>query len=156
MKRKVFYSFHFDNDVMRVQQIRNMGVLEGVEPVSPNTWEEIKRTDQGVKDWIDDNLAGKSCLVVLIGSETTNRKWVKYEIKRAWELGKTVVGVYIHRLNCPRNGYGTKGTNPFDQFTFKTNDGKIVKPLVYEPSYSDAYNDISGNLSTWIENAINQ
>lgn len=27
MKRKVFYSFHFDNDVMRVQQIRNMGVL---------------------------------------------------------------------------------------------------------------------------------
>lgn len=58
MKRKVFYSFHFDNDVMRVQQIRNMGVLEGAEPVSPNTWEEIKRTDQGVKDWIEDNLAG--------------------------------------------------------------------------------------------------
>ena len=24
MKRQVFYSFHFDNDVMRVQQIRNM------------------------------------------------------------------------------------------------------------------------------------
>ncbi|MDO1495482.1 TIR domain-containing protein [Pseudomonas putida] len=156
MKRKVFYSFHFDNDVMRVQQIRNMGVLEGVEPTSPNVWEEIQRTDQGVKDWIEDNLAGKSCLVVLIGSETADRKWVKYEIKRAWELGKTVVGVYIHRLNCPRNGYDTKGTNPFDQFTFKTNDGKIVKPLVYEPSYNDAYNDISGNLSMWIENAINQ
>lgn len=156
MKRKVFYSFHFDNDVMRVQQIRNMGVLEGVEPVSPNTWEEIKRTDQGVKDWIESNLAGKSCLVVLIGSETTNRKWVKYEIKRAWELGKAVVGVYIHRLNCPRNGCGTKGANPFDQFTFKTNDGKIVKPLVYEPNYNDAYNDISDNLSTWIENAISQ
>lgn len=45
MKRKVFYSFHFDNDVMRVQQIRNMGVLEGDEPVSPNTWEQIKRTE---------------------------------------------------------------------------------------------------------------
>jgi hypothetical protein len=29
-KRKVFYSFHFDNDVFRVQQIRNMGILEGV------------------------------------------------------------------------------------------------------------------------------
>jgi hypothetical protein len=156
MKRKVFYSFHFDNDVMRVQQIRNIGVLEGVEPVSPNTWEEIKRTDQGVKDWIEGNLVGKSCLVVLIGSETTNRRWVKYEIKRAWELGKAVVGVYIHRLKCPRDGYGTKGTNPFDQFTFKTNDGRIVKPLVYEPSYNNAYNDISDNLSTWIENAINR
>lgn len=30
---------------MRVQQIRNMGLLEGDEPVSANTWEEIKRTE---------------------------------------------------------------------------------------------------------------
>ncbi len=154
MKRKVFYSFHFDNDVMRVQQIRQMGVLEGDEPVSPNTWEQIKRTEQGVKNWINQNLNGKSCLVVLIGSETANRPWVKYEIQYAWELGKAVVGVYIHRLNCPRDGYGTKGANPFDQFTFKRN-GQIIKPLVYEPSYSDAYCDIRDNLATWIENAIN-
>lgn len=27
-KRRVFYSFHYENDVMRVQQIRNIGVLE--------------------------------------------------------------------------------------------------------------------------------
>lgn len=156
MKRKVFYSFHFDNDVMRVQQIRNMGVLEGDEPVSPNTWEEIKRTDQGVKNWIDGNLNGKSCVVVLIGSETANRKWVKYEIKRAFELGKAVVGIYIHRLNCPRNGYSTKGSNPLAQYTVKTKDGRIAQPLVYEPSYSDAYSDIRKNLSKWIESAISQ
>lgn len=154
MKRKVFYSFHFDNDVMRVQQIRNMGVLEGDEPASPNTWEQIKRTEQGVKNWIDQNLNGKSCLVVLIGSQTANRPWVKYEIQRAWELGKAVVGVHIHRLNCPRDGFGTKGANPFDQFTFKRN-GQIIKPLVYEPSYNGAYDDIKDNLATWIENAIN-
>lgn len=154
MKRKVFYSFHFDNDVMRVQQIRNMGVLEGDEPVSPNTWEQIKRTEQGVKNWIEQNLSGKSCLVTLIGSQTANRPWVKYEIQRAWELGKAVVGVHIHRLNCPRNGFGTKGANPFDQFTFKRND-RIIKPLIYEPSFNDAYGDIRDNLETWIENAIN-
>ena len=27
-RRSVFFSFHFDNDVMRVQQIRNIGSLE--------------------------------------------------------------------------------------------------------------------------------
>ncbi|MBD1402484.1 TIR domain-containing protein [Leclercia adecarboxylata] len=155
MKRKVFYSFHFDNDVMRVQQIRNMGLLEGDEPVSPNTWEQIKRTEQGVKNWINQNLNGKSCLVVLIGSQTANRPWVKYEIQRAWEEGKAVVGVYIHRLNCPRHGYGIKGANPFDQITFKRN-GQIIKPLVYEPNSNDAYTDIKNNLATWIEHAIKQ
>lgn len=92
MKRQVFYSFHFDNDVMRVQQIRNMGVIEGEEPVRPNTWEQIKRTEKGVKDWIDENLKGKSCLVVLIGSETATRPLVIYEIQKAWEQGKAVVG----------------------------------------------------------------
>jgi len=28
-----FYGFYFDNEVMCVQQIRNIGVIEGVEPV---------------------------------------------------------------------------------------------------------------------------
>lgn len=154
MKRKVFYSFHFDNDVMRVQQIRQMGALEGDDPVSANTWEEIKRTDAGVKKWIDENLKGKSCLVVLIGNKTATRPWVNYEIMRARDLGKPVVGVYIHRLKCPRDGYSTKGTNPFDQIVFKRN-GVVVKPPVYEPKAEDAYNDIKKNLSIWIENAIN-
>lgn len=153
MKRKVFYSFHFDNDVMRVQQIRQMGALEGDEPVNPNIWEQIKRTEKGVKDWIEKNLNGKSCLVVLIGSKTSERPWVNYEIRRAWELNKPVVGVYIHRLNCPRNGCDSKGSNPFENFTF-TRNGVIVKPLVYEPKASDAYGDIKENLATWIENAI--
>ncbi|MBL0905576.1 TIR domain-containing protein [Serratia bockelmannii] len=115
----------------------------------------MKRTEQGVKNWINQNLNGKSCLVVLIGSQTASRPWVKYEIQRAWEEGKAVVGVYIHRLNCPRHSFGTKGANPFDQFTLKRGE-QVIKPLVYEPSFNDAYNDLKNNLATWIENAIKQ
>ena len=43
-KRKVFYSFHYNNDVFRVQQIRNMGILEGNSPTTPNEWEVIKQS----------------------------------------------------------------------------------------------------------------
>lgn len=32
----VIYSFHFDNGFMRVQQIRQMDMIDGGEPVSPN------------------------------------------------------------------------------------------------------------------------
>jgi len=35
-KIPVFYSFHFNNDVMRVQQIRNIGAIEGNPPTDPN------------------------------------------------------------------------------------------------------------------------
>lgn len=41
-QRQVFYSFHFDNDVMRVQQIRNMGVIDGNIEVTSQKWEQVK------------------------------------------------------------------------------------------------------------------
>lgn len=43
VKRQIFYSFHYEKDVWRVQQIRNMGVIDGNPPVSPNEWEEVKK-----------------------------------------------------------------------------------------------------------------
>ena len=156
MKRNVFYSFHFGQDVLRVQQIRNMGVIDGDEPVSPNRWEEIKRSDEGVKRWITENLQRKTCLVVLIGAETASRKWVRYKIMRAWELGIPVLGVRIHNLKCPNAGIGVYGTNPFSSMTLKRANGTVYTPKVYDPSSNDAYGVIKANLPIWIETAIKE
>lgn len=155
MKRKVFYSFHYEKDVFRVQQVRNIGKLEGNPLVTPNTWEEIKRKgDKEIQKWIDENLAGKSCLVVLIGEDTAKRKWVKYEIQKAWNEGKGVLGIYIHNLKDPKSGKCGKGRNPFEQFEFE--DGSKLSNIVncYNPKSSDAYNDIADNIEEWIEKAI--
>ena len=154
-KRQVFYSFHFDNDVMRVQQIRNIGAIEDNKPVTVNQWEEVKKGGEvAIKKWINDNLKYKSCVIVLIGEETANRKWVKYEIEKAWEDGKGIVGIYVHNLKCPRNGKGTKGSNPFEKIKF--DDGEKLSDIinVYNPNSSDSYNDIADNLEDWIEEAI--
>ena len=155
-KRQIFYSFHYDNDVFRVQQIRNIGALEENKPVSANEWETVKRGGEtSIKKWIDENLKYKSCLVVLIGTETANRKWVKYEIEKAWNDGKAVLGIYIHNLKCPRNGVCGQGANPFDSFTLN-NNGKLLSSMVkcYNPKSYDTYNDIKNNLENWIEEAI--
>ena len=156
-KRQIFYSFHFDNDVMRVQQIRNIGALEENKPVSANDWEEVKRGGKvAIEKWIDDNMQYKSCVVVLVGSETANRNWVRYEIEKAWNDGKGLLGIYIHNLKCPRNGTCSQGANPFDSFTF-TNGGQKLSTVIkcYNPKSNDAYNDIAANIETWVEDAIN-
>jgi len=154
VKRQVFYSFHFDNDVMRVQQIRNMGVLEGNTPIAANAWEEVKKKGPtAVEKWIDENMSYRSCVIVLVGEETASRPWVKYEIQKAWKDGKGLFGIYIHNLNCPNNGTCKKGTNPFDQFTFKVGD-QIKAVKCYNPKGTDAYNDIEDNIEKWIEEAI--
>jgi hypothetical protein len=155
-KRQIFYSFHYDNDVFRVQQVRNIGVLEDNKPVSANDWEQIKRGgDLSIKRWIDDNLQYKSCLVVLVGSETANRKWVRYEIEKAWNDGKGVLGIYIHNLKCPRSGVSSQGSNPFDNFTLNNGAYKLSSFVkCHNPNPYNAYNDIANNLEKWIEDAI--
>ena len=154
-KRQVFYSFHFNNDVMRVQQIRNMGVIEGNAPVSANEWETARKTPGGIEKWIDDNMKYRSCVVVLIGEETAKRPWVKYEMKKAWQEGKGLLGIHINNIKDPKTGTCAKGTNPFDQFTFKDSSGNVKTIPCKSPLSTDAYNDIKNNIDGWIEEAIN-
>lgn len=154
-KRQVFYSFHFDNDVMRVQQVRNIGAIEDNAPIAANDWEKVKKKgDAAVEKWIDENMRYRSCVVVLVGKETSERPWVKYEIEKAWKDGKGVLGIYIHNLKCPRNGTSGQGRNPFTQFKFK--DGSSLSSVVkcYNPNPADPYNDIKKNIEAWIEAAI--
>ncbi len=154
-KRQIFYSFHFANDVFRVQQIRNIGALEDNKPVSVNDWEEVKKKgDAAIEKWIDDNMNYRSCVVVLIGEETANRKWVKHEIQKAWKDGKGLLGIYIHNLKDPKTGKCNKGTNPFDQFTFKDGTKLSAKVKCYNPDVNDAYKSIADNIESWIEQAI--
>ena len=157
MATPVFYSFHFDNDVFRVQQIRNIGVIEDNKPVSANDWEEVKRKgDSSIEKWIDDNMKYRRCIIVLIGEKTADRRWVKYEIKKAWSDRKGLLGIYIHNLKDPKTGQCSKGPNPFEQFTF--NDGTKMSRYVtcYDPNSQDAYNDIKRNLESWVQHAIDQ
>ncbi len=154
-REPVFYSFHYQNDVFRVQQIRNMGLVEGDEPVSANEWEQIKRQgDASVERWINDNMKYKRCVIVLVGSETANRRWVRYEIKKAYDSGKGLFGIYIHNLNCPRTGQCTQGANPFDNFTINNGQQRLSDVIpCYDPGY-DAYAVVSRNLANWVTSAI--
>lgn len=159
MARRVFYSFHYKPDCTRAARVRNMGVVEGNKPATDNDWEEITSGgDEAIREWIDDQLDGKSCNVVLIGEKTAGRKWIKYEIKSAWNNKKGLVGVYIHRLKDLDGNQASKGRNPFEDFTVGDNK-KAMSSVVkaYNPPYTDSkdvYNYINEHLADWIEEAI--
>lgn len=159
MARKVFYSFHYDRDAWRVQQVKNMGAVEGQPILTSNEWEAVqKQGDDAIKQWIAEKMSGKSCVVVLIGTQTAGRKWVKYEIEKGWNDRKGVVGVYIHGLADKDGKQDAKGGNPFDSFTLdsgKTKLSSVVK--AYDPPYATStkvYEHIKNNLESWVEEAI--
>lgn len=159
MARKVFFSFHYKPDNWRASQIRNAGVVEGDSPVSDNDWETITGGgDMAIEKWIDDQMYGKSCVVVLIGSGTANRKWIDYEIVKAWNAGKGVVGIYIHGLKDSSANQSYKGLNPFDYITMKR-DGKKMSSVVmaYDTPYTtstNVYDYIKSNIEGWTDEAV--
>jgi Thoeris protein ThsB, TIR-like domain len=133
-----------------------MGVIEGQLLLSSNQWEQIERSgESAIKRWINEQMSGKSCVVVLIGSQTAGRKWVKYEIEKGWNDGKGVVGVYIHNLEDASGNKDTKGRNPFDDFTVGAAKKKLSTIVrAYDPTSANTYRSIKNNLADWVEEAI--
>lgn len=100
--RRVFFSFDWD-DVWKANQVRNSWVTKGNYEsagfVDAADIEKVKRyTDDAIKRWIDKQLNGTSVTCVLIGSQTSNSKWVNYEIQESIKKENGLLGVYIHNI----------------------------------------------------------
>ncbi|HEX8381800.1 MAG TPA: TIR domain-containing protein [Sphingomonas sp.] len=155
MATKTFLSFHYKPDNWRVQKVKQMGAIEEQPLLTSNEWEEIKKEgDDAIKKWIEKNLKGKDCLIVLVGEKTASRRWVKYEIKEAWKKGLGVLAIHIHNLTDKDDNQAKKGENPFTGLTV---DGESVTGKVYDPPQTvsaNVYNHIRDNLADWTKAAI--
>ena len=156
-KRSIFYSFHYKNDNWRAAQVRNMGVVRRNRIASGNDWESAKWVgDTAIRKWIHSQMENRACTVVLVGSETANRKWINYEIARSWAKGMGVVGIRIHGLKDVRGLTSESGRNPFD---FVDCQGQKLSSIVkcYDPqgdNSQEKYSWIKDRLSNAIEEAI--
>ena len=159
MARRAFYSFHYKPDNWRAATVRNIGAIEGNKPASDNDWERVtKGGDTAIKKWIADQIHGRSCTVVLVGSNTADRKWINYEIIKSWGDGMGVVGICIHGLKNSDGKVSTKGANPFASIDYG-NTGKKLSSIVkcYDPAGSNSqerYDWIEKHLANAVEEAV--
>jgi hypothetical protein len=121
MARRVFFSFHYKQDIWRVSQVRNSWRTRGGDTqtfLDAADWESIKkRGERSVTDWIDKQLSGTSVTVVLIGEHTSERPFVRYEIQESHRRGNGLLGIFIHKLKGQRGDQSYKGLNPFTHMT---------------------------------------
>ena len=62
-------------------------------------------------------MKGKSCTIVLVGTNTAKRKWIDFEIRESWDQGMGVVGVHINGLKDKNGHTSVKGSNPFSHLS---------------------------------------
>ncbi|SRR5579871_848621 len=102
MARRVFFSFHYDRDIWRANQVRNCNVVAGCDVAGffdHSEYEEAKKKGrEGIERMIERNLRSTSVTVVLIGSETASRPWVRYEVRKSIERRNGLLGIRIHHL----------------------------------------------------------
>lgn len=107
---RVFISFHIEDEA-QVNLLRHQ---------SKNS-EQLEFTDYSVKEPFDEKwktqcterLKQSSVIVVAIGEETHSREAVLWEIRKAHELGKQVIGMRIysdknHKIPQPMLDHGDK------------------------------------------------
>jgi hypothetical protein len=108
MARRVFFSFHYQNDIFRVNVVRKSGVVIGTSAAGfhdASLWEKTKRRGSAaVKKLIDHGLEGTSVTCVLIGQKTANRKYVAYEIEQSVKKGNGLIGIHINNIPDIKRG----------------------------------------------------
>jgi len=150
--RKVFFSFHYERDVRRIQQVRQSWVVRERGAAVPfydkADFEEAKRRVGGIQKWIDEQLHGCSVTAVLFGRETYDREWVRYEIKKSYERRMGLLAIDIHNVKDPLTGVDAPGRNPLDYWKV---DGQPISSMYrsYDWVRDDGYN----NIGAWIETA---
>jgi len=165
MARRVFFSFHYQNDIWRVSQVRNSNITKEWEAnkyLDAASWESVRRKgDAAVTAWIDRQINGTGVTVVLIGAKTAERRFVRYEIEESHNRGNGMLGFYIHRLKNQHGRPGIKGRNPFLDSSAEVEESfwglwttKETRRFseIY-PTYDWVADNGYQNINKWIEDA---
>lgn len=99
MKNKNVFISHYGKDDDKVQAFKELMKSKQGHVLRNSSIDSTKPNDaksEGyIKKLLRDGIKRSGTVVVLIGSQTSTRWWVNWEIEQAAKLGKRIVGVYI-------------------------------------------------------------
>jgi hypothetical protein len=161
MIRRVFFSFHYQRDIFRVNVVRNSWLTrpdrQSAGYWDASLWETFKRQgDEALQRLINSGLANTSVTVVLIGAETHTRRWVNYEITRSLQLGKGLIGIRIHNIPTPQSTADYPGPDLASIVTPLLGVRSFLDLLVVQtryPTYDWELDDGYHNMGSWVDGA---
>jgi hypothetical protein len=134
-KRKVYFSFHFD-DIMRVNNVRQAWKID--HPDAPtirsfydsSLWESRQlESSECLKRLIREGVEHTSAICVLVGSQTWARPWVRYEIARAVIDGRGLLAVHLNNIRH----HVTKRPDPLGKNPLAYMAVGKVQPILWMP-----------------------
>lgn len=155
MAKRVFFSFHYEDvKTFRANVIRNHGVTKqsGQDAgfFDASIWEDAKRHgDLSVKRLINNNLENTSSTCVLIGTDTWQRRWVRYEVLKSYDRGNSLFGIHINSVKDKNQNVFSQGRNIFDYLGFTISaDGSTMTYYEHDGNDWKVYQDLPNKRLT--------
>jgi hypothetical protein len=133
MARRTFFSFHYKPDVSRAWVVRNSWVTKVAQGqrddagfFDSSVFESKQReSDDVLKAFLRDGLANTTVTCVLVGQQTTFRRWVRYEIFRSFICGNGLLAVRINTIASLKSPATSAGPNPFGDVAFWVDKDRV-------------------------------
>ncbi|GAA0455696.1 TIR domain-containing protein [Alkalibacillus silvisoli] len=150
MAKRVFFSFHYQDVIdFRANVVRNHWFTKpGREDAGffdASLWEDAKKQgDPSIKRLINDGIQNTSATVVLVGSQTYNRRWVRYEIIKSLQKGNRLIAIHINSIKGRDGCVKVSGPNPFEYLGVRYSDnGNRLELYEYRNGRWISYRDLS-------------
>ena len=116
MTRRIFFSFHVESDLARVNQLRAHLLAADLHQVGffdPQEYEALLRARKPtIGRVIRERLVGTCVTLVLIGSETASRPFVHLAIEESIANRNGLLGIRIHDIEGPDGATAHCGPEP--------------------------------------------
>lgn len=135
MAKRVFFSFHYkDVSDFRANVVRNHWTMKPDREISgyydASIWESAqKQGNVALKRLINSGLDQTSNTCVLIGSQTYERPWVRYELLKSFKKGNHLFGVHINSIKSKDGQTKIKGPNPLEYVGVSFSDSGLTATL---------------------------
>ncbi|MCX0340187.1 TIR domain-containing protein [Acinetobacter radioresistens] len=120
MAKNVFFSFHYQDVIdFRANVVRQHWVTKPDQKeagfIDKSIWKEAKKISiLALKRLINNEIIGTSNTCVLVGTNTYQRPWVRYEIFKSIHKGNHLFAVHINGIKGKDGQTKNLGKNPFD------------------------------------------
>lgn len=158
MARRIFFSFHYQDVIdFRANVVRNHWLTKEKEGVAGffdvSLWEATKRRgNDELKRLINSGLENTSTTCILIGSQTYERPWVRYEILKSMKRGNKLIGVHINGIPDKNKQTKDLGPNPFEYLGVTySQDGRSLTLYEKQNGQWVPYDEIDGSATYSID-----
>jgi hypothetical protein len=135
MAKRIYFCFHYRDVVdFRANVVRNHWMTKPDREAAGffdwSLWESAEKTGStAVKRLINGGLDGSSVTCILIGSNTYERPWVRYEVMKSFRRGNRIFGVHINSIRGKNQLTKPLGPNPLKYLGVTFSESGVTRTL---------------------------